>query len=304
MAIADIQHNKVVREIIKKGKWQHPAFVKAVWEDGEKAPTKFLVGARMFFDNSEVPILTNKIVHELNARRELFWIWVYKSHRLADLRALGVKFWNKWEIKEGEWKGTIGPAYGYQLGKICRKFLKSKVRREHLNPNVDYIEDDTYIHLDQVDWLIQTLLTNPWSRHKVTSLWGVEDLDEMKLPPCVWNTTWVYDGELLHLKVGIRSNDIALGNPFNVYQYYVLQRMICQVTGHGLGTLEFKIDDAHLYDRHIEVANAQANAQMYEAPELWINPEVKNFYEFDLDKDFELRNYNATASFKYELAEA
>lgn len=45
---------------------------------------------------------------------------------------------------------------------------------------------------------------------------------------------------------------MALGNPFNVFQYNVLQRMIAQVTGYELGEYIFNIGDCHVYTRHID----------------------------------------------------
>lgn len=303
MGIADLEFDRVTERIEKFGTWQKPEHVRAKWEDGTPAPAKFVTGEKMFFDNTEVPILTKKRVYEKSARKELYWIWVMKSNKLEDLRKMGVTIWDKWEIKEGKWKGTIGPAYGYQLGKVCRKFPLDKFNWDHANPNQKYEYEGKYIYLDQVDFLIQTLLTNPGSRRNITTLWNIEDLDEMALEPCVWKTNWIYEDGRLNLIVGIRSNDMCVGNPFNVYQYYVLQRMICQVTGLELGTLQFDIDNAHIYDRHFPVLGEQKKQPIYPAPTLWINPEVKNFYMFDIEKDFVLENYQCGSAFEYEVAE-
>lgn len=303
MGIADLQFDRVTERIEKFGTWQRPEHVRAKWEDGTPALAKFVTGEKMFFDNTEVPILTKKRVYEKSARKELHWIWIMKSNKLEDLRKLGVTIWDKWEIKEGKWKGTIGPAYGYQLGKVCRKFPLDKFNWDHANPNHKYEYEGKYIYLDQVDFLIQTLLTNPGSRRNITTLWNIEDLDEMALEPCVWKTNWIYEDGRLNLIVGIRSNDMCVGNPFNVYQYYVLQRMICQVTGLELGTLQFDIDNAHIYDRHFPVLDEQKKQPIYPAPTLWINPEVKNFYMFDIEKDFVLENYQCGPTFEYEIAE-
>jgi thymidylate synthase len=159
----------------------------------------------------------------------------------------------------------------------------------------------TYIYLDQVDYLLHQLVHNPSSRRHITSLWNINDLDEMALNPCVWNTHWqVLEGKL-HLTVGIRSNDIGLGNPFNVFQYHVLQRMIAQVTEYELGTLTFNIDNIHAYERHLEPLNKQYYMDQYKAPELWINPEIKNFYDFTID-DFKLIEYKHGEVLPMEVA--
>ena len=98
------------------------------------------------------------------------------------------------------------------------------------------------------------------------------------------------------------SNDIGLGHPFNVFQYNVLQRIFAQVLGYELGEYIFHIGDAHIYDRHIETLEAQAQDEMYAAPTLWINPDKKNFYDFTIE-DFDLIDYEHGPSRRMEVAE-
>src|SRR5699024_6711493 len=105
----------------------------------------------------------------------------------------------------------------------------------------------------------------------------------------------------LHLIVGQRSQDTSLGAPYNWIQYQTLQRMIAQVTGYELGTMTFNIGDAHIYDRHLELVEKQVNGKAYPAPELWINPEVKDFYDFTID-DFKMIGYKHSGKFEYEVA--
>ncbi len=94
---------------------------------------------------------------------------------------------------------------------------------------------------------------------------------------------------------------MGLGNPFNVFQYYVLQRMIAQVTGYEIGTLTFNINDAHIYERHIEPLEKQISLPSYPAPILRINPEIKNFYDFTID-DFDLVGYEHGPTISMEVA--
>jgi thymidylate synthase len=280
MNSADKQYLDLVRNIIEHGYSDEGENVRPKWADGTPAYTKSLISCKMQFDNSEVPILTTKQIAWKTAIKELLWIWQMKSNRIEDLHKMNVHIWDEWEIKEGKWAGTIGPAYGYQLGKKCRK----------VNGEL----------LDQVDYLLWSLKNNP-SRRMITTLWNKDDLDEMALTPCVWKTNWLVKGRKLHLIVGIRSNDMALGNPFNVFQYSVLQRMIAQVTGYELGTLTFDIDDAHVYDRHIEPLKQQLKREPYSAPKLWINPEITNFYDFTPD-DFKLIDYKHHPKIEMEVA--
>jgi thymidylate synthase len=288
----DRQWTNIIDKITMTGTWQKPEHVRGRYEsDGAPAPTKFVTGEKMVFVNtSEALIPTTKKFKKKGPLRELFWIWMMKSNVVQDLRDLGSSIWDNWEIKEGEWAGTIGPAYGYQLGKVCRKFPLDKFNWEHAKPGQNYKYDSelNVIYLDQVDFLIQTLLTNTGSRRLVTSLWDVDMLDEMALEPCVWKTSWQYVDGNLDLIVGIRSNDMCLGNPFNVYQYQVLHRIMCQICKLHPGKLQFDIDNPHIYDRHIEEAIAQSDYPSSPAPKLWINPKVTNFYRFDMDNDVKI----------------
>lgn len=317
----------LARKIIEKGNKQDIQHVRAKWEDGTPAPAKYLVGEKLKFDNTEALVMESKFIPEKAPKIELDWIWFKKSNNVQTLRDMGSNIWDKWEIKDPDspWYGTIGPAYGHQLGIKCRKFAKDKINKDHLDPNMDIDKlffdhkDDDFVLLDQVDFLIQGLLTNPGSRRYVTSLWNINDLDEMALEPCVWNTTWTYRDGKLDLIVGIRSNDFCVGNPFNVYQYQVLQHVICKVVGLGVGTIQFDIANPHIYDRHFYEAmdqislieNGMNNKHRFVSvykPKLLIKNRnktkiVQNFYEFNLLEDVSLVHYTPGPKRTFEVAE-
>ena len=278
---ADLQYGKIVKEIIENGYNDFDEKVRTVWLDGTPAHTLSSIGHSMRFDNTQVPILSTKKVAWLTAIKELLWIWQMKSNVVQDLRDMGVNIWNEWEQEDG----TIGKAYGYQLGKLNR------------------LISDKFASclLDQVDYLLYQLRHNPSSRRHITMLWNPDELDEMALTPCVYETQWHVKNNKLHLEVRCRSNDMALGNPFNVFQYNVLQRMIAQVLGYELGEYIYHIGDAHVYTRHIEGLQEQINRESFETPTLWINPRVKNFYDFTID-DFKLINYQHGKKISFEVA--
>jgi thymidylate synthase len=66
--------------------------------------------------------------------------------------------------------------------------------------------------------------------------------------------------------------------------------MISQVTGLKVGKMLFAITNAHLYEQHFEPIQKIFEREPYSAPKLWLNPEVKNFYDFTVD-DIKLINY-------------
>ncbi|WP_151035732.1 thymidylate synthase [Bacillus wiedmannii] len=311
MTVADVLYGHIIRSVNNYGEWDADAPVRAKWKtDGSPAYTKSLLNVQMKFDNSKEEldsILTQKRVPQLDPINEMLWIWKFKSNCVRFLREyLGCKVWNEWEREDG----TIGKAYGWQLAnkrrtiKIDDAFLDMYLNGEISNFIVVQRDDDnkiTHVSLDQVDYLIYTLKTNPHSRRIKTTLWCVEDLDDMSLEPCVYETHWQLWGGKLHLTVNVRSNDLGLGNPYNLYQYSILHRMIAQVTGHETGTICFNIDNAHVYDRHMDILLEQIESPIHEAPKVWINPNIKSFYDFTID-DIKLIDYEHEKSRKMEIA--
>lgn len=302
MSKADVIYNQGIKEILTNGQWDHGTNVRTRWADGTPAYTKSILDFQMKFDNGEeIPILTTKRVPRKDPITEMFWIWRDKSNDVFKLREMGCTVWDEWQREDG----TIGKAYGWQLRnkkrkvKTTQKLVEMFVNKELNNVEFSYVDGHAY--LDQVDYLLYTLKTNPSSRRIKTTLWCVEDLDDMALEPCVYETHWQVWGGKLNLTVNIRSNDSALGNSYNIYQYSVLHRLIAQVSNLPVGTICFNIDNFHYYDRHEETLLQQIKGEQHEAPTLRINSDIKSFYDFTID-DLELINYKHSGSFKYEVA--
>ena len=87
-----------------------------------------------------------------------------------------------------------------------------------------------------------------------------------------------------------RSQDVLAANNWNVVQYAVLLHMIAQVSNMEAGELVHVIADAHIYDRHVPIIKELIVREPYPAPKFWINPEVKDFYQFTRD-DVKVENY-------------
>lgn len=167
------------------------------------------------------------------------------------------------------WEGTIGKAYGYQLA-----------------------QEVGHTGRNQVDNLIYNLKHNPESRRHIISLWNVEDIDDMQLTPCVWQSQWVVQDGKLHVEVMARSNDIALGNPFNCIQYWVLHKLIANECGLEAGDMMFVMTTPHLYDRHIDTIKEQCNTfeSLTGNNEIEIEIDDVGFYDFTID-NIRVKNY-------------
>ena len=255
----------------------------------------------------EFPILTSKQVAFKTAVLEILWIYQVASNDVRWLKDRKIKIWNEWEISEsGEYQGrninqifhakhpeepaedfahTIGTAYGWI------------VNRYHLIEN-----------------LIATLKENPGNRRMVLSLWQNEWLETAALPSCVWNSQWnLIDGHL-NLLVTSRSSDVPLGLPFNVVQYATLCYLIAASVGAKPGQFTFITNDAHIYENQIDgikeqiarYEKATKDGTLPPAPKLWLNPKVKNFYDFDNSrelKDIKLEGYEHLGVIKMPVTE-
>ena len=146
------------------------------------------------------------------------------------------------------------------------------------------------------------------------SLWQNEWLPTAALPSCVWSNEWIVSGDRLNLMVHSRSNDAPLGLPFNITQYAVMCHLIAQAVGLKPGKMSFTINDAHIYENQIDGIREQVarydeavrEGRLPAAPKLWINPEVKDFFEFDNSrelKDIRLEGYENLGAIKMSVTE-
>ncbi len=254
------------KEIIECGVWDTDLNVRPHWEDGAPAHTVKKFGIVNRYDLSkEFPALTIRKVGFKSCIDEILWIWQKKSNRIADLNS---HIWDSWADETG----TIGKAYGYQLG-VKHQYKEGM--------------------FDQVDRVLFDLKNNPASRRIMTNIYNFADLHEMNLYPCAYSMTFNVSGKKLNAILNQRSQDMLVANNWNVCQYAVLVHMLAQVSGLEAGELVHVIADAHIYDRHIPlVKEVMANPQ-YDAPVFSMNPDIKNFYDFTVD-DFKLENYNAS----------
>ncbi|MBR5227610.1 MAG: thymidylate synthase [Clostridia bacterium] len=254
----------------------------------------------MQFDlEEEFPILTIKKVAYKSAIKEMLWFYQMQSNDVRELRERGVKVWNEWEVDEDGW---------YRIYEKDGTTIKSQ---KHFGEEYAHTIGTAYgwivNNYGLIDKLIDKLKNNPDDRRMVMSLWQDAHLDTAVLPSCVWSTTWrVLDGKL-NVVVNQRSCDVFLGFPFNVTQYAVLLHMLAQVTGYKPGKMTWVISDAHIYENHIEqVKKAIGNLdKAYPAPKLCLNPEIKDFYDFDNSKELKdiwLENYQNHGSITAEVA--
>ena len=105
------------------------------------------------------------------------------------------------------------------------------------------------------------------------------------------------DKLVLNAILNQRSQDVLAANNWNVCQYAVLVHMFAQVSDMEVGEFVHVIADAHIYDKHIPLVEELISREPYPAPKFWLNPEIKDFYDFTPD-DVRLDDYETGPQIK------
>jgi thymidylate synthase len=245
-------------------------------EDRTGTGTLSCFGYQMRFNLEEgFPVLTTKKLHLRSIIHELLW-FLKGDTNIAYLKEHGVRIWDEWADEHG----NLGPVYGYQW-------------RSWPNPDGS--------HTDQIAKLIHGLKHNPDSRRHIVSAWNPSFIDDMALPPChCLFQFYVADGKL-SCQLYQRSADTFLGVPFNIASYALLTLMLAQVCGLQPGEFVHTFGDVHLYLNHLEQAQLQLTRTCRPLPQMNINPNVHDLFEFTFE-DFELVNYDPHPHIKAEVS--
>jgi thymidylate synthase len=255
-------------------------------DDRTGTGTVSVFGRMLRFDLAQgFPLLTTKKVHFPSVFHEWKW-FVSGSTNINDLKAT---IWDEWATEDGE----LGPIYG-------RQWTAWPTR-----------DGGT---VNQIDQVIQALRTNPDSRRILFHGWNVEYLPDerlspqenvrqgkMALPPChLLYQFYVADGKL-SLMLTIRSNDLFLGNPFNIAQAALWVHVLAQQCDLAIGELIVSIGDAHIYTNHFEQVRTQLAREPRALPRLNIKRRPPTIYDYQFE-DFELVGYDPHPPIKAPVA--
>ena len=279
--------------------------------------TVSVFGRQLRFDLSQgFPAMTTKKLFMRGIIHELIWFlqgstnikylidndvhiwdeWPYKAYLLKQGKKLpeingpewkaGIKDFTeriKRDADFAKWNGELGPVYGYQW-------------RNWPTPDGK--------HIDQIKKVIETIKKNPDSRRIIVSAWNVADIDDMAvsgLPPCHLLFQFYVAGGKLSCQMYQRSADTFLGVPFNIASYALLTMMVAQATGLKAGDFVHTLGDTHLYLNHLKQVDEQLKRKPKKLPQMKINPDVKNIFDFKYE-DFELTGYDPDPAISAPIA--
>ena len=152
MSYADDVFIRMCRDIIEHGTSTEGEKVRPKWEDGTSAYTIKQFGVVNRYDLSkEFPAITLRKTAIKSCTDEILWIWQQKSNKVSDLNS---HIWDQWMREDG----TIGKAYGYQMGKKYEFKTKDGVKE-----------------MDQVDFVLNLLNNDQSSRRIMPYLLTLND---------------------------------------------------------------------------------------------------------------------------------
>lgn len=264
--------------------------------EGRNGATRALFTIQMRFDLSKgFPAMTTKKLAWKAVTSELLWFIEGSGddNRLKEILGKDQTIWTAnasadyWTPKAA-FPGDLGRVYGVQW-------------RHWKRP------DGT--ELDQLADLIARIKKDPSDRRLIVTAWNPGELDQMALPPChmIWqcfvapSTTLGAGKGKISLHMFQRSCDMFLGVPFNIASYGLLLQMIAQVTNLEAHELILTLGDAHIYHNHFEAVQEQLKREPLPLPTLWLNPEVKNIFDFKMT-DIELQDYQHHPPIKAPMA--
>lgn len=275
--------------------------------------TKSIFGYQLRFDLSKgFPLLTTKKVFTKGIIHELLWFLKGETN-IKYLVDNNVKIWNDW------------PFQSYlKQNNLEDKFPKyTDTWHSEMKVFVQKIKDDSsfakkwgelgpvygkqwrnFEGVDQISGLIKDIKNNPNSRRLIVSAWNPKEIPEMAksgLPPCHTLFQFYVSNGKLSCQLYQRSADVFLGVPFNIASYALFTHMIAQVCELEVGDFVHTFGDAHIYSNHMDQVELQLSREFGELPQLKLNKDIKNIYDFKFE-DIKIENYNPAAAIKGQVA--
>ena len=227
------------------------------------------------------PLLTTKTMKPASILGELLWFleggknspvpYRMDNNRLREIQGLAPDKKTIWShdcekpewLKKAQFPGDCGRIYGSQW----RDWDGVAVANEsgHFGRGVD-----------QLERLVNLIKNDPTSRYMKVTAWNPAELSDMCLPPCHGDFQCFvrtgHSGEkLLSLHMVQRSCDLFLGVPYNIASYAYLLHMLAHVTGCVAHELVITLNDAHIYEAHVEAVQTQLRRKPHFLPKLVID---------------------------------
>ena len=266
--------------------------------NGRNGKTICGIGSALHFslENGKIPILTTKKTAWKTCFKELLWFINGKMDNKI-LNEMNVHIWDGNSTPEFMEKcglshyrdGDLGSLYGHQW-----RFWNA--------PYEGCDADYTGKGIDQLENCIN-MLRDPeqrYSRRIIVSAWNPEQISGGVLPSCHNFFQFHVVDNKLSCTLYARSQDIGLGQPFNICSYACLTHIIANMV--DLQPHEFILyaGNCHIYNDHIEALKQQIEREPYEFPTINILNKRENINDYVLE-DLQIINYNFHPQIKMKM---
>lgn len=291
-----------------------------------------LFGEQLKFDMRKgFPAITTKKLAWKSVVSELIW-FNKGSSNVNDLRAIlhGEENRNNTDKKtiwdenyESQGKalgysdGEMGDIYGVQWRGFGQAIL-TEIDEQH---KVSQEHDYEISGVDQIQEVIAEAKRNPQSRRLLVSAWNpfvtfktvdrrlaggayVYKTKQAALPQCHLLFQLNIVGDYIDLQWYQRSIDAFLGLPFNIASYGLQLHKFARILNKTPRYLVGALGNVHIYKNHVDQVKEQLTRNHFEAPTVWIDPELKTFEDFENSTvdQFELIDYKHHATIKAQMA--
>jgi thymidylate synthase len=261
-----------------------------------------IFGTQIKYNISEfIPMLTTKKVAFKACIEELLWFLKGNTNNKI-LKDKNVHIWNGNSSREYLDKIGLENLKEDDCG-ACYGFQWRHFGAEYKDCNTDYNKEG----IDQIQYVLNLLKFEPYSRRIFLSAWNPKDLYKTCLPPCHVSIQFFVE-EIENIKylsghMYQRSADWFLGEPFNILSYTALIYLFAELCDMKPNKLIISTGDTHIYTTHIEQMKIQNEREILVKPKLWINPDVKNKNLEDIEfNDFQLIGYQSHPTIKGQMA--
>lgn len=264
------------------------------------------------FDVSQfVPLLTTKKMAWKGIVKELLWFFRGDTDAKI-LQKQGVHIWDGNSSREfldrrglAYEEGVIGPCYGWQFRRSGASYDERYADAAKITPETN----EKLGGVDQLTYVENLLKGDPDSRRIYMNLWNPSDLDSMALTPChcgiqFYSSIDERDARRkLSCHVYIRSNDLFLGNPYNIFSYAAFLYVMAKRCDMDPNELVVSFGDAHIYLNHLRQVREQLDREPFPSPSLTVSDAVcdKDWSELDV-VDFSVDDYESHPSIRAPMA--
>lgn len=108
--------------------------------------------------------------------------------------------------------------------------------------------------VDQLPDALAALEDDPASRRAVLAIWRPRDLTHDGDRPCTLTLQLLLRDDQLELHVNMRSQDVWLGTPYDLFMFTQLQVSLARYLGVAAGRYVHHVGSLHLYERDVSAA--------------------------------------------------